>query len=189
MKTLDSWRSSSDAGDGYGTWDNVDDGDYAGASKIAAAAGIQMTTPRLTGRQTTRNNVEASNPSDYYRRAILYPYLDAVITSLTDKFSSHHLTALQLVALVPSVIDQYDWKDIVSAVRFYSTGCSLASEAEIRSEFDMWKDACLRMPVKSRPQSPHAALDIVPQRYPCSALDLLHAASNDVLCRTRIQCN
>jgi hypothetical protein len=38
----------------------------------------------------------ASNPSDYYRRAIRYPYLDSILMSMNDKFSSHHLTVLKL---------------------------------------------------------------------------------------------
>jgi hypothetical protein len=163
---LDAWRSTSDSGDASDPWENGDDGAYSTASKLAATAGIQLTTPRLTGRQTTRDNVPASNPSEYFRRSVWNPYLDAIITSLTDKFSRHHLTVLQLVALVPSVIHQYEWKDILSAVRFYSSGnCSLASEAEIRNEFEQWKNACIRIPPQSRPQSPLTALDIVPERY------------------------
>lgn len=162
---LDDWRSTSDVGDGSGPWENGDDGVYTAAGKIAATAGIQLTMPRLTVRQSTRENVPASNPSEYFRRAVWYPYLDAIIMSITDKFSRHHLTVLQLVALVPSVIHQYEWKDIVSAVLFYSSGCSLASEAEIRSEFEQWKNSCLRIPSQSRPQSPLTALEIVPERY------------------------
>ena len=41
----------------------------------------------------------------------------------------------------------------------------LASEAEIRNEFEQWKNACIRIPPQSRPQSPLTALDIVPERY------------------------
>jgi hypothetical protein len=165
LKKLTNWRTVSDADDEVDPWENIDDGAFSVASQMAAASGIQLTTPRLAGRQTTRNNVQASNPADYYQRAVWYPYLDAIITSLTDKFSAHHLTVLKLVALVPSVVDQYDWKDVASAVRFYKSDCNLASEAEIRSEFEQWKDFCLRMSVQNRPQSPLHALDIVPQRY------------------------
>ena len=71
--------------------------------------------PRVVGRQTTRNNVEASSPSHYYRRAIWYPYLDSIITAMKEKFSTHQLTVLKLVALVPSAIEQYHWKDVADA--------------------------------------------------------------------------
>jgi len=40
----------------------------------------------------------------YYKRAIWYSFLECTLQSLRDKFSSHHLTLLKLVALVPSVI-------------------------------------------------------------------------------------
>ena len=60
---LDAWRSTSDSGDASDPWENGDDGAYSTASKLAATAGIQLTTPRLTGRQTTHDNVPASNPS------------------------------------------------------------------------------------------------------------------------------
>jgi len=34
--------------------------------------------PRLVGRQTTRNNVVASTASEYYKRAVWYPFLDCL---------------------------------------------------------------------------------------------------------------
>lgn len=64
-------------------------------------------------------------------------------------FSSHaHLTVVKLVALVPSVIDKYDCEDIADAVQFYESGnldeeSTLASEEEVRNEFEQWKDFCL----------------------------------------------
>jgi hypothetical protein len=181
---LDDWRSTSDVGDGSGPWENGDDGAYTAAGKIAATAGIQLTMPRLTGRQSTRDNVPASNPSEYFPRAVWYPYLDAIIMSITDKFSRHHLTVLQLVALVPSVIHQYEWKDIVSAVRFYSSGCSLALEAEIRSDLEQWKNSCLRIPSQSRPVGPYCSRNCTGaiREHPYPFADLQHAASNNVLC-------
>ena len=66
---------------------------------------------------------------------------------------------------MPPVIDQYDWKDVAPAVRFYRRGCSLASEAEICNEFEQWKALCLRKSPPNRPQTPLHALDIVPQRF------------------------
>ena len=49
-------------------------------------------------------------------------YLDSILSSMKDKFSTHHLTVVKLLALVPSVIDKYDWKDIADAVQFYKSG-------------------------------------------------------------------
>ena len=77
------------------SWQNTDDDDaFTVASQLASTAGIQLLMPCLTGRQTSRNNMQASNPVDYYRQAVWYPYLDAIITLLTEKFSAHHMTIL-----------------------------------------------------------------------------------------------
>ena len=119
------------------------------------------------GRQTTCNNVQASSTSEYYRRAIWYPYLDCTITAMKDKFSIHHLTVMKLVALVPSVIEKKEWKDIADAVLFYKSGglANLASEKERCNEFQQWKALFFRMPEQDRSKSPLKALDIIPQRY------------------------
>ena len=65
------------------------------------------------------SNVSASNPADYYRRAVWYPYLDSLITAMDTKFTTHQLTTFKLVALVPSVIEKYGWKDVADAFRFF----------------------------------------------------------------------
>ena len=119
---LAKWRNGSDEMNNHDAWEDAAVGIFTAASEIAAAAGIELTTPRIVGRQTARNNIPASNPSDYYRRAIWYPYLDSTIMSMNEKFSTHHLTVLKLAALVPAVIEQYDCHDVADAFRFYSSG-------------------------------------------------------------------
>ena len=103
-----------------------------------------------------------STASEYYKRAIWYPFLDCTLQSLRDKFSSHHLTLLKLVALVPSVMQSYEWSDIVDSCRLYQS--QLSSEDEVRHEYEQWKSMCLRMAPSNRPSTPLQALDIVPPR-------------------------
>ena len=45
---------------------------------------------------------------------------------MTDKFSSHQLIVLKLVALIPSVIVKYEWKDVALCYNQYQS--QLASE-------------------------------------------------------------
>ena len=118
--------------------------------------------PRRVGRQTGRNNVPADSPSSYWCRAVWYPYLDAILQSLNDKFSSHQLTVLKLVALIPSLIEDYQWMQVVDCWRMYRS--ELASEEEVQSEFEQWKDCCLNMPKSERPKTPLEALDVIPHR-------------------------
>ena len=84
------------------------------------------------------------------------------LQSLRDKFSSHHLTLLKRVALVPSAMHSYDWNDIVESCRLYQS--QLSSEDEVRHEYEQWKSICLRMAPANRPTTPLRALDIVPPR-------------------------
>ena len=103
---------------------------YSVACRLAQTANMELTMPRLVGRQTTRNNVVASTASEYYKRAVWYPFPYCTLRSLRDKFLSHHLTLLKLVALVPSVMQSYDWNDIVDSCRLYQS--QLSSEVEMR---------------------------------------------------------
>ncbi|KAL5236115.1 hypothetical protein ACI65C_003525 [Semiaphis heraclei] len=48
--------------------------------------GITLMTPRVSSKQTLRNNPSSSGPEDYYRKSIYIPYLDSLITSLNERF-------------------------------------------------------------------------------------------------------
>jgi len=161
--TVEKWRQGggddSDADDDE--WD-ADDGVYSLACRLAETANITLTMPRLVGRQTCRNNVVASTASEYYKRAVWYPFLDCTLQSLREKFSPHQLTLLKLVALVPSVVQSYDWNDIADSCRLYQS--QISSVEEVRHEYSQWKAMCLRLAPADRPSTPLQALDIVPPR-------------------------
>ena len=157
--TLEKWRQGSDTGDDE--WEGAN-GVYSLASGLADTANVALTMPRLVGRQTCRNNTVASTASEYYKRSIWYPFLDCTLQSLHDKFSTHQLTLLKLVALVPSVVQSYEWADIVDSCRLYQS--QISSEEEVRHEYDQWKGICLRLEPAERPSTPLQALDILPPR-------------------------
>jgi hypothetical protein len=64
------WRTDSNDVDAPVEWENI----FSAASEIAAASGNVLALPRVVGRQLTQNNVQPSNPSEYYRRTIWFPY-------------------------------------------------------------------------------------------------------------------
>ena len=97
--------------------------------------------PWLVGRQTCRNNTVASTVSEYYKQAIWYPFLDCTLQSLHDKFSMHRLMLLKLFALVPSVVQSYEWTDVVYSCRLYLS--QISSAEEVRHEYNQWKAICL----------------------------------------------
>ena len=74
------------------------EGAVCSAHTLLDEAYILLTMPRLPSKQTARSNVAAASPSECFNRAIWYPFLDSLLTSMTDKFSSHQLMARKLVA-------------------------------------------------------------------------------------------
>ena len=50
---------------------------FCTAHTLADDADILLTMPRLVSKQTARNNVDANSPSEYFKRAIWYPYLNS----------------------------------------------------------------------------------------------------------------
>jgi hypothetical protein len=162
LTTLRAWRSANGDNSDKDEWSCQDYGAFTVALKLATSVHTTVEKPRVAAQQVHRSNIEASSPSEFYRLSIWNPFLDSVITSLTDKFSSHHLFVLRLVGLVPSVIHNYSWSDIAPAYPMYE--CKLSSEEEVRHEFTSWRAICLQMPAEQKPSTPIEALDIVPTR-------------------------
>ena len=62
---------------------------YMTVTSMATTAGIEITMPRNCQRQTLRTNVPADgSPQAYWKRAIFIPYLDSLISQLSERFSS-----------------------------------------------------------------------------------------------------
>jgi len=69
--TLQKWRQAGDSDDNNDTQDECMGGRrrpacgvYSVASRLGQSVDVAMTMPRLAGRQTCRNNVVTSTPSD-----------------------------------------------------------------------------------------------------------------------------
>ena len=72
------------------------------AEGLAAIAGVQLSKPRLAGRQMHRASAVNSEETDinYFKRTIWLPYLDAVIVHMKDKFSGSSQTAFLLSSVL-----------------------------------------------------------------------------------------
>ncbi|XP_050064733.1 uncharacterized protein LOC126553633 [Aphis gossypii] len=60
--------------------------------------------PRVTARQTGRNNIPADTAEIYYKRNIFYPFLDHMQSELAARFSQHHERIGSLRLLLPAFI-------------------------------------------------------------------------------------
>lgn len=69
--------------------------------KDAEEIGVELNPPRIVRRQQYRSNHPSENVSDYWKRALLIPYLDSLICSLEERFSDDNLPAFSLLSLHP----------------------------------------------------------------------------------------
>jgi len=76
---MEKWRQGCGEDDcNDDAWENAN-GVYSNANRLAQVANVTLTMQCLVGRQTCRNNTIASTPSEYYKRAIRYPFLDCTL--------------------------------------------------------------------------------------------------------------
>jgi hypothetical protein len=155
-QTLVEWRSGE-----TDEWEHERYGPFTIAEKLAKEMNFELSLPRRASRQTMRNNVPGQAASEYYRRAIWYPYLDHILEAICDKFSDHTKAVYSLMALVPASIENFTWEDIISVYNTYSS--QLDSEEEVRNEYYQWKNLCKDISRDRQPSSPLETLDVVPE--------------------------
>ena len=66
--------------------------------------GTEPSLTRRCGRQHHRENIPADTPAQYYRRTISIPFADHLLTEIDARFNTMHLTVLQGLCLVPTVL-------------------------------------------------------------------------------------
>lgn len=71
--------------------------------KTAALINIEMKLSRIVSKQKHRCNVEKESFEDYFRIAVYVPYLDSIISSLTERFSEENNIAFSLIKLHPKL--------------------------------------------------------------------------------------
>ena len=98
---------------------------FATAKSLSSNVGVSLTAPRITSRQVHRCNIpvtqqmEHSNPEEsvssldsndehYSRISIFNPFVDYLITELSDRFACHRSNVFPLQILVPKYCWQYE---------------------------------------------------------------------------------
>lgn len=109
-------------------------------TEMCSNVGTTPSLPRICSRQRHRTNTPASSPSEYFKRMITIPILDHLLAELDRRFTSHQVTALQGLYLVPSVLVTKDLptisKVVIEAGEFYAT--DLPSVYSLKSEIHSW---------------------------------------------------
>ena len=62
---------------------------FAQSVRMADKVGTTVMMPRIAKRQQHRNNTEALDPQQYYKRTVAIPFLDHIIACIEEQFSQH----------------------------------------------------------------------------------------------------
>ena len=74
------------------------------AMRMAERMNVTPSTPRIAQRQMHRDNIEAANPKEYYKRVIAIPILDTLISEIKVLFNKFSITACKVRYLVAELI-------------------------------------------------------------------------------------
>ena len=77
---------------------------YVQSEAVAAEVNVAPEVPWIASRQCHRDNVEHASTEEYYRRTIIYHFLDNLIAQMRECFDDTQIIASKLINLVPSVI-------------------------------------------------------------------------------------
>ena len=128
------------------------------ATKLAEEAGIVLSVPRRTSRQTHRDNTPADIPQEYFRRSLYIPFLDSILQQLADRFLGQSAAVCHLIALVPAHTSTYSFTDVLPALSVYAG--FVATTNEVKAEFEMWQQRWQQTPVQDRPATAIASLPV-----------------------------
>ena len=110
-------------------------------SSIAVEAekllGEELKSPRCCKHQIHRSNVSSDSAVQYFSRSVYIPFLDGIISDLSERFAKHNATALRISALIPSHIENHTFADVEPLVEFYHS-CVSVTTAELKGEYERW---------------------------------------------------
>ena len=93
------------------------------SSRIAEISGISVSMPRVSGCQRHRSKPEFTSVEEYFKKTVVIPFLDDLISDISSRFSEHSLHMASLQNLVTEKMSNET--DISTAMReaieFYST--------------------------------------------------------------------
>ena len=77
---------------------------YKQAVRMAKRMNVTPSAPRMAQRQMYRDNIEAANTKDYYKRVVAIPILDTLISEMNIRFNKFSIAASKVLYLVPELI-------------------------------------------------------------------------------------
>ena len=125
---------------------------FESASRRAREYDVPVNTPRRCSIQSARDN-HPGDTEEYYRRSLAIPFLDHLKTEIDDRFTSHSITAMRCMGLIPSCFASEEKANDEEMLEFFQADITFHSAA--RAELELWRS---HFSGKELPDTPEAAL-------------------------------
>lgn len=90
---------------------------YTNILALAELVGSEEQRPRTNPRQTHRENIPAETTKVYWKRTIVIPFLDVIISELKSRFSQEKRAHYELCSLLPTVICKKNDDEITNLIQ------------------------------------------------------------------------
>ena len=145
---------------------------YVQSEAVAAEVNVVPEVPWIASRQCHRDNVEHASTEEYYRRTIIYPFLDNLIAQMHERFGDTQIIASKLINLVPSVICNVNDVCFDDLISFYND--DLPNPSVVATEILRWKAKWERQGEEDRPESLVTAIQQCDKDFFPNIYALLH---------------
>lgn len=117
--------------------ENLSEGLLTTATDIAENVGVDFLVPRQAQNQMHRSNPPSETAVEYWRRSLIIPYLDSLISSLNVRFSEANTPAFSLSILHPSYMLSINAKELGTVAKSFTDFYDLV---EVYGELDLWRN-------------------------------------------------
>ncbi|KAF0713597.1 52 kDa repressor of the inhibitor of the protein kinase-like [Aphis craccivora] len=107
--------------------------------EFAAKVDVEISMPRVCGRQTHRVNINVTDPETYFKISVYLPFLDYIIQALHTRFDDRLSDVMPLEGLIPSNFSFYDDDSILKAAMIYDKDLKYSDSSCLRAELHMWR--------------------------------------------------
>ncbi|VEN51205.1 unnamed protein product [Callosobruchus maculatus] len=106
------------------------------SERIGLEEDTAIAVPRIVGRQCYRNNHPAENPSEFWKRSLIIPYLDSIITSLEVRFAEENTPSFALSQLHPAHMQNMPVGSLKEACETFAQFYDIPN---IKNEIELWQ--------------------------------------------------
>lgn len=116
---------------------------FSESKGVAEELGIEITVPRVAGRQVHRENYSTADIESYYRQSIYIPALDSMTADLEARFSKKNLDIYNFLILYPQDYNNVNNGNIKNLVKKYEYFLDHSHDRVVKElciELERWND-------------------------------------------------